>query len=78
MSLLEIIRQVRRHLEENGRVSFRMLRREFELDDNALEELIEELVEIQRSAVHRSGGSSNRSFVYSFCTAGFTIALGAE
>jgi DNA-directed RNA polymerase subunit F len=51
MSLLEIIRQVRRHLEETGRVSFRMLRREFELDDDALEELIEELVDIQGIAV---------------------------
>jgi class 3 adenylate cyclase/tetratricopeptide (TPR) repeat protein len=54
MSLLEIVRQVRRHLEENGRVSYRMLRRQFELDDDALEELIEELVEIQRVAVREA------------------------
>jgi class 3 adenylate cyclase len=50
MSVLEILRQVRRHLEENGRVSLRMLRREFELDDDTLAEVIEELVDIQRVA----------------------------
>ncbi len=37
--------------QEQGRVSLRALRREFELDDEALEELIEELVEIQQVAV---------------------------
>ncbi len=47
MNLLEVISQVRRHLEENGRLSYRMLQREFELDGEALEELIEELVDIQ-------------------------------
>ncbi len=51
MNLLEVVRQVRRHLEESGRVSYRMLRRQFDLDDDALEELIEELVDIQRIAV---------------------------
>ena len=45
------MRQVRRHLEESGRLSYRLLRREFGLDDDALEELIEELVDIQRVAV---------------------------
>jgi class 3 adenylate cyclase/tetratricopeptide (TPR) repeat protein len=50
MSLLEIIRQVRRHLEESGRLSYRMLRREFALDDDTLAELIEELVDVQRIA----------------------------
>lgn len=50
MNLLEVVREVRRHLEENGRVSLRMLRRQYELDDETLDELIEELVDVQRVA----------------------------
>jgi class 3 adenylate cyclase len=50
MNLLDVVREVRRHLEENGRLSLRMLRRQFELDDGALEEVVEELVDIQRVA----------------------------
>ena len=50
MNLLEIIREARKHLEENGRVSLRVLRRQFELDDDALAEVIEELVDVQRVA----------------------------
>ena len=50
MKLLDILREVRRHLAENGRVSLRMLRRQYELDDDAFEELIEELVDVQRVA----------------------------
>jgi class 3 adenylate cyclase len=50
MNLLDVVREVRRHLEENGRLSLRMLRRQFELDDGALEEVIEELVDVQRAA----------------------------
>jgi class 3 adenylate cyclase/tetratricopeptide (TPR) repeat protein len=50
MKLLDILREVRRHLAENGRVSLRMLRRQYELDDDALDELIEELVDVQRVA----------------------------
>ncbi len=44
MKLLEIIRDARNHLWENGRVSLRVLRRQFELDDEALADLTEELV----------------------------------
>ena len=55
MNLLEIITQVRSFLEQNGRVSYRMLRRQFELDDDALDELREELVEIQRVAADEGG-----------------------
>ncbi len=51
MNLLEIVAQVRQHLEQNGRVSYRMLRRQFELDEDGLEDLIEELVDIQGVAV---------------------------
>ena len=38
MKLLNVVREVRRHLEENGRVSLRMLRRQYDLDDEALDE----------------------------------------
>jgi class 3 adenylate cyclase/predicted ATPase len=47
MNLLDVVREVRRHLEENGRLSLRILRRQFELNDDALEEVIEELVEVR-------------------------------
>jgi class 3 adenylate cyclase len=50
MNLLDVVREVRRHLEEKGRLSLRMMRRQFALDDAALEEVIEELVDIQRVA----------------------------
>src|SRR5262249_38366755 len=50
MNLLDVVREVRRHLAENGRLSFRMLRRQFQLDDDALEEVIEELVDVQHVA----------------------------
>ena len=49
-NLLEIVGVVRRHLEQNDRVSLRMLQRQFDLDDDSMEELIEELVDIQRVA----------------------------
>ena len=50
MNLLDVVREVRRHLETNGRLSLRMLRRQFELDDDELAEVIEELVDVQRVA----------------------------
>ncbi len=50
MKLLDIVREVRHYLEENDRVGLRMLRRQYELDDDALAEIIEELVEVQRIA----------------------------
>ena len=51
MSLLEIVHEVRRHLEKSGRLSYRMLRQEFALDDDTLAAVIEELVDNQRVAV---------------------------
>ncbi len=51
MSFLDTVRRAKTYLEEQGRVSLRALKREFELDDEALDDLIEELVEIQRVAV---------------------------
>jgi class 3 adenylate cyclase len=50
VSFLEVVRGARAHLQEQGRVSLRALRREFELDDDALEELVEELVDVQEVA----------------------------
>jgi class 3 adenylate cyclase/tetratricopeptide (TPR) repeat protein len=51
MSFLETVERARVFLERNGRVSLRALQREFNLDDNALDELVEELADIQRVAV---------------------------
>ena len=50
MGFLETIDSARSFLERNGRVSLRVLRREFELDDEALDELVEELVDVQQVA----------------------------
>jgi class 3 adenylate cyclase len=50
-SFYETVEQARVLLERNGRVSLAGLKREFGLDDEALGELVEELVEIQRVAV---------------------------
>ena len=50
MSFLDTIERARAFLERNGRVSLRVLKREFELDDEALEELVEELVDVQQVA----------------------------
>ena len=47
MSFLETVAKARDHLEALGRVSLRGLRREFDLDGEALEELIDELVDVQ-------------------------------
>jgi class 3 adenylate cyclase/tetratricopeptide (TPR) repeat protein len=55
MSFLETVERARAFLERNGRVSRRALQREFDLDDSALDELIEELVEIQRVGVREGG-----------------------
>jgi class 3 adenylate cyclase/tetratricopeptide (TPR) repeat protein len=51
MGFLETVEKARAFLERNGRVSLRALQRESGLGDDGLDELIEELVEIQRVAV---------------------------
>ncbi len=50
MSFIDTVRRARELLREEGRISLRGLKREFRLDDEALEELIEELVDIQQVA----------------------------
>jgi class 3 adenylate cyclase/tetratricopeptide (TPR) repeat protein len=47
MSFLDTIVRAKAFLEGQGRVSLRALQREFGLDDEALDELVEELVEVQ-------------------------------
>ena len=51
MGFLETVRCARSHLEEQDRVSLRALKREFDLDEDALDELVGELVEVQQVAV---------------------------
>ncbi len=50
MSLLETIENARAFLERNGRVSLRVLKLEFELNDDQTEALVEELVDVQQVA----------------------------
>jgi class 3 adenylate cyclase len=51
MSFLDIVERAKAYLTRHQRVSLRALRREFGLDDQALEELVEELVHVQQVAV---------------------------
>jgi class 3 adenylate cyclase/tetratricopeptide (TPR) repeat protein len=50
VSFIETIERARILLERNGRLSIRALQREFDLDAEALEELVEELVDVQQIA----------------------------
>jgi class 3 adenylate cyclase len=50
VSFLETVSQAKAHLQEHGRVSLRGLKREFALDDDAVDELVEELVDVQQVA----------------------------
>jgi class 3 adenylate cyclase len=51
MSFLDSVARVKTYLQEHGRVSLRGVKREFDLDDDALDEVVEELVDIQHVAV---------------------------
>ncbi len=55
INLFEIINQVRSFLEQNGRVSYRVLRRQFELDEEMLEDLKAELIDVQQVAADEDG-----------------------
>jgi class 3 adenylate cyclase/tetratricopeptide (TPR) repeat protein len=50
MGFLEIVGRAKGYLREHGRISLRALKREFDLDDETLDELAEELVDLQRVA----------------------------
>jgi polysaccharide deacetylase 2 family uncharacterized protein YibQ len=50
MTFLDTVERARSFLQRNERLSLRALQREFDLDQEALEELIEELVDIEQVA----------------------------
>jgi hypothetical protein len=50
LSFIGILGRAKAHLREQGRLSVRALQREFELDDATLDEIVEELVDVQRVA----------------------------
>jgi class 3 adenylate cyclase len=52
VTFLETVAQARALLERNHRVSLRALAREFELEGDALDELVDELVDVQQVAAH--------------------------
>jgi class 3 adenylate cyclase len=55
MKFYEIVEQVRTLLQREGRVSYRVLKREFALDDEDLEDLKSELIDAKRVAVDEEG-----------------------
>jgi class 3 adenylate cyclase len=50
VSFIETVRRARDLLRQEGRITLRGLKREFDLDDDALDELVDELVEAQQVA----------------------------
>ena len=60
MSFIETVERARVLLERNGRLSLRALRREFELDDEVLADLVEELTEVQRVAAREGNALSEQ------------------
>ena len=55
MTFYEVLEQVVVLLQRHGRISYRALRRQFQLDDAYLEDLKAELVEVQGVAVDQDG-----------------------
>ena len=55
MTFEEILMQAHELLERQGRVSYRALKRRFELDDDYLEDLKAELIDAQRVAADEDG-----------------------
>jgi class 3 adenylate cyclase/predicted ATPase len=55
MKFSEVVAHTLAWLQRDGRVSYRALQREFELDESFLDDLKEELVEIQEVAVEKDG-----------------------
>src|SRR5262249_37386201 len=55
MNLIEIVAQVRALLQQQGRLSYRIVQRQFALDDAALEDLKFELIDIQEVATDKDG-----------------------
>ncbi len=55
MRFYEVVEQVVGLLQREGRVSYRALRREFELDEEYLEDLKAEIIDAKRLAVDEDG-----------------------
>jgi class 3 adenylate cyclase len=55
MTFNEVLTQTIAMLQEHGRVSYRALRRQFDLDDEYLKDLKDELIEVQQVAVDQDG-----------------------
>ena len=55
MKFYEIVEQALTLLQREGRVSYRALKREFDLDDEYLEDLKAELIEVKHLAVDEDG-----------------------
>ena len=55
MKFSEVVAQTIAWLQREERVSYRALKREFELDDGFLEDVKAELIEIKRLAVDQDG-----------------------
>jgi hypothetical protein len=55
MKFSEVVEQVRAWLQRQGRVSHRALKREFDLDDEYLQDLKAELIDAQRVASDEDG-----------------------
>ncbi len=55
MDIIDIVAQVRVVLQQQGRLSYRIIQRQFALDDAALEDVKFELIEIQAVAVDKDG-----------------------
>ena len=55
MKFSELVEQVRAWLQREGRVSYRALKREFDLDDEFLEDVKAELIEATRLAIDENG-----------------------
>ena len=55
MKFSEVVEQVRAWLQRQGRVSYRALKRELDLDDSYLQDLKAELIDAQRVALDEDG-----------------------
>lgn len=55
MKFSEVVAQTLAWLQREGRVSYRALKREFELDDDFLEDLKVELIEVKELAIDKDG-----------------------
>src|SRR6185503_9562229 len=55
MDIIEVVGQVRELLQQQGRLSYRIVCRQFALDESALEDLKFELIDVQEVALDKDG-----------------------